>query len=181
MPRNYALEGRIKEAARAAGALDTSLDDFVLDHQAYHFTSEAELPAWIEKCRTEKPHRFAIQSDHDAELCRAAFIAKNKTAESHLYRSVGPERYEELKAMYENGLPESEKKKLNGNADHSRNPWAAVEGNINPKTGRFTEDAIHRQFSCVRAMGPQKAAQVAASVSCKLGDLYAAGFKSKAA
>ncbi len=179
MPRNYALEGRIKEAAHAAGALPTALDDFVLDYQAYRFTSEEELPAWIEKCRGEYPHRFALQTDHDAELCRAAFVAKNKTAEGRLYNTVGPQRYEELKAMYANGLPESEKKKQD--AAHANNPWAGAEGNINPKTGRFTENAIRRQFSCVRAMGPQRAAQIAAVCGSKLGDLYAAGFRPKAA
>lgn len=176
--RNYALEGRIKEAARAAGVLESALEDFIADHGAYKFT-EAELPAWIEKCKAEKPHRFAIQSDYDAELCAAAFVAKNKTAEGRLYRAVGPQRFAELKAIYANGVPESEQKR--SGADHSKNPWAAVEGNINPKTGRFTESAIRRQFSFVRAVGPQKAAEVAAAVGSRLGSLYAPGFKNRAA
>ena len=52
-------------------------------------STEAEYWAYIEKCRTEKPHRFAIQNDHDAELCQSAFIAKNMTAQSRLFREVG--------------------------------------------------------------------------------------------
>ncbi|MGH9807694.1 MAG: hypothetical protein ACRD9W_10620, partial [Terriglobia bacterium] len=84
--------------------------------------------------------------------------------------------YKELKAMYANGIPESVKKK-NGTADHSKNPWAPIETNINPKTGRYTEDAIRRQMSLCRATGPEKAAQVAASVSAKLGDIFAPGFR----
>lgn len=176
--RNYALEGRIKEAARAAGALESALDDFVADHEAYKFT-EAELPAYLEKCRTEKPHRFAVQSDRDAELCTLAFVTGNLTAQGRLHREVGPQRFEELKKLYANGVPDSEKKRTG--TDHSTNPWAAVEGNINPKTGRFTEAAIRRQFSFVRAAGTAKAAEVAAVVGCKLGDIYAAGFKSRAA
>ncbi len=177
--RNYALEGRIREVARASGALETALEDFVLDYQSYAFTSEAELPAWIEKCRAEKSHRFVIQSDHEAELCAAAFVVKNKTAEGRLYRAVGPQRFAELKDQYANGVPESARKR--GGTDHSKNPWAAVENNINPKTGRFTEAAIRRQFSFVRAAGPHKAAEVAAAVGAKLGDLYAPGFRSRAA
>ena len=139
-------------------------------------TSAGEIPAWIEKCRTERPHRFAIQSDHDAELCQRAFIFKNLTAEMQLYKAVGEKRFEELKALYANGLPESEKKKTERQRRSFQNPWAATETNINPKTGRYTDDAIHRQMSFCRAAGPEKAAQVAASVSAKLGDIFAPGF-----
>ena len=56
---NYALEGRIREACADAGVLATALDDFVIDFRTYKFTSEAELPKWIEQMRTEKPHRFS--------------------------------------------------------------------------------------------------------------------------
>lgn len=178
MSRNYSLEGRIREACQQAGVLESAIEDFIADHDAYKFT-EGELPAYIERCRTERPHRFAIQSDHDAELCKLAFVIGNKTAEGRLYRAVGAQRFGELKAMYAGGVPESEKNRTG--EDHSKNPWAAVEGNVNPKTGRFTEAAIRRQFSFCRAAGTAKAAEVAAAVGCKLGDIYASGFKSRAA
>lgn len=176
--RNYALEGRIREACQQAGVLQPAIEDFIADHDAYKF-AEPELAAYIEQMRVEKPHRFALQSDHDAELCAQAFVAGNLTAQGRLHREVGPQRFAELKSMYANGVPESEKKRTG--TDHSNNPWAAVKANVNPKTGRFTEAAIRRQFSFVRAAGTAKAAEVAAAVGCKLGDIYAAGFKNRAA
>jgi len=177
MPRNFRLEAEVKEAATAAGCLSSALPDFEMDVQTFAVTNASEIPAWIERCKATKPHRFAIQSDHDAELCKSAFVFKNKTAESRLYRTVGEARFGELKALYANGLPESEKKKLNGNGDHTKNPWIGAGDNINPKTGRYTDAAITRQISLVRAIGVEKAAAVAASVHSKLGDIYAAGFK----
>jgi hypothetical protein len=64
----------------------------------------------------------------------------------------------------------------NGNGScHEKNPWSA-EGNTDAR-GRYTDAAIARQMSLVRATGPEKAAQVAASVSAKLGQIYAPGFK----
>jgi hypothetical protein len=178
MARNFLLEAQMKEAAVTAGCLESALADFELDVQTFAVTAASEIPAHIEKCRTEKPHRFAIQSDHDAELCQRAFVFKNLTAEIQLYKAVGEQRFGELKALYANGVPESEKKKLNGSADHSKNPWAATEANVD-KRGRFSDDAIHRQMSLCRAVGPEKAAQISASVGSKLGDLYAAGFGRK--
>jgi len=175
MSRNFLLEAQMKEAATAAGCLESALPDFEMDVQTYAVTNAAEIPKWIEKCRTEKPHRFAVQTDHDAELCQRAFLFKHKTSESQLYRAVGEQRFNELKKFYANGLPESEKKKLNGSAGHKTNPWVA-EGNTDAR-GRFTDAAIAKQMSFVRAVGPEKAAAVCAVVGSRLGDLYAAGFK----
>lgn len=171
--RNFLLEAQVKEAAAAAGALESALADFELDVQAYRVTMESEIPAWIEKCRKDLSHRFAVQSDHDAALCVQAFVARNMTAQSKLYSIVGEVRFEELKKLYANGVPESEKKRT-GSPDHSKNPWAGIEANIKPGSkGRFTDAAIQRQMSLVRAVGPEKAAGIAASVGCKLGDLFA--------
>jgi hypothetical protein len=177
MSRNFRLEAEMKEAATAAGCLESALGDFELDVQAFRVTSASEIPAWVEKCRAEKPHRFAVQTDHDAELCQSAFVFKSKTAEGTLYKAVGEKRFEELKALYANGLPESEKKRLNGSADHKTNPWAA-EGNTDARR-RFTDAAITKQMSLVRAVGPERAAAIGAVVGSKLGDLYAAGFGRK--
>jgi len=175
MSRNFLLEAELKQAATLAGCLGSAVDDFELDVQDHRVTSAAEIPQWIEKAKEQYPHRFAIQSDHDAALAQRAFIFKNKTDESRLYRAVGETRFNELKALYANGLPESEKKKLSGSADHKNNPWNA-EGNTDQR-GRFTDAAIAKQMSYTRAVGPEKAAQTAASVSSRLGDLYAAGFR----
>ncbi len=175
MSRTFRLEAEMKIAAVAAGCLESALGDFELDVQDHRVTTVAEIPQWIEKCKIARPHRFAVQSDHDAELCQSAFVFKNKTAETRLYRGVGEKRFNELKALYANGLPESEKKRLNGSADHKTNPWAA-EGNTDHR-GRYTDAAIAKQMSFCRAAGPAKAAHLAAVVGCRLGDLYAAGFK----
>ncbi len=178
MARNFHLEGLLKEAAAAAGAREEALADFELDVQAFRITKAEEIPAWVERCKTEMKHRFAIQSDHDAELCHKAFVLKNKTAEGALYKSVSPDRFEQLKVQWANGVPESEKTRFNG-SDHKNNPWAAIETNINTKTGRYLEDAIKRQMSCVRAMGPERAAETAAVVGARLGQIYAPGFANK--
>ena len=120
-----------------------------------------------------KPHRFAVQTDHDAELCQSAFIFKNKTAESRLYRAVGEKRFGELKALYANGLPESEKKRLNGSADHSKNPWRGTPDNLEPGSTKYSAAAFKAQVSIVRALGVEKAAALAAACGAKVGDVRA--------
>ena len=124
--------------------------------EGYRITSRDEIPAWIERAKQEFPHRFRTQSDGDAELAHSAFVLKNLTAAGKLFSLVGGKRYEELKAQWSNGVPKSEKIRLNGKGDHSTNPWAATEGNINPKTGRFTDAAIAKQMSVVRGLGAEK-------------------------
>lgn len=177
MPPNYALIAALKQAAIAAGALENAVADFELDVEGYRITSRDEIPAWIERAKQEFPHRFRTQSDGDAELAHSAFVLKNLTAAGKLFSLVGGKRYEELKAQWSNGVPKSEKIRLNGKGDHSTNPWAATEGNINPKTGRFTDAAIAKQMSVVRGLGAEKSAALAAAVGSKLGDIYASGFQ----
>jgi hypothetical protein len=162
MPRNFYLEAQLKEAATAAGALESSLPDWELDVEAYRLTNASEIEAWVQKAKKEYPHRFAVQSDHDAELCRAAFIDKNKTAESKLYIAVGEARYKELKALYANGIPESEKKRLNGSADHAKNPWSTHPDWIDHR-GRYSAKAIGRQCQIVKSLGETKAAEFQAA------------------
>ena len=177
MPPNYALQIALKDAAKAAGALEAALPDFDLDVQTFKITAVSEVEKWVEKCKVEKPHRFAVQSDHDV-LAHRAFVLRNKTAEGQLYKSVTPQRFEELKTQWSNGIPEHAKEQFK-DADHATNPWAATPANCNMKTGRYTDDAIKRQMSAVRGMGPEKAAQISAAVSAKLGDLYAPGFTNR--
>jgi hypothetical protein len=173
MSRNFLLEAQMKEAATAAGCLESALGDFELDVQTFKVTKADEIPAYIEKCRTEKPHRFAVQTDHDVELCQSAFIFKNKTAESRLYKAVGEQRFGELKALYANGLPESEKKRLNGSADHSKNPWRGTPDNLEPGSSKYSAAAFKAQVSIVRALGVEKAAALAAACGAKVGDVRA--------
>jgi hypothetical protein len=176
MTTNFALIADLKRAAIAAGALEAAVSDFELDVEDYRITSRDEIPKWIERAKSEFPHRLAVQSDDDAVLAHSAFVLKNLTDAGRLFVQVGEKRFEALKAQYANGIPESEKKRLNGK-DHKTNPWAAVEGNINQKTGRFLDSAITKQMSVVRGLGAEKSAALAAAVGSKLGDLYASGFK----
>lgn len=171
--RNFRLEAEMKIAATAAGCLELALPDFELDVQTFKVTTVAEIPQWIEKCKAEKAHRFAVQSDHDAELCQKAFIAKNKTSESQLYRAVGEQRFNELKALYANGLPESEKKRLNGSADHKSNPWRGTPDNLEPGTNKYSAAAFKAQVSIVRSLGIEKAAALAAACGARVGDVRA--------
>lgn len=166
---DYLMQARIKEACAAAGVLKSAFDDFVVDHEAFKF-DEASMPAYIEKCRAAKPHRFALQSDHDVEQCQAAFIAKNKTAEGQLYRAVGPARFAELKALYADGVPESVKKNTK-TPDHSKNPWANLPENLDPKTGMYNARAVGRMAALAKAMPLPKVAEIAASVGAKIGDV----------
>jgi hypothetical protein len=170
MARNFRLEAEMKEAATAAGCLESALADFEMDVQVFAVTSASEIPAWVEKCRTEKPHRFAIQSDHDAEQCQRAFIFMNMTAQSQLYKTVGEKRFNELKALYANGVPESEKKR---SADHKTNPWRGTPDNLEPGSNKYSAKAFAAQVSVVRALGVEKAAALAAACGAKVGDVRA--------
>jgi hypothetical protein len=166
---DYLMQARIKEACAAAGVLESAFDDFIIDHEAFKFT-EAEIGTYIEQCRTEKPHRFAIQNDHDAELCQSAFIAKNMTAQSRLFREVGSQRFAELKALYADGVPESVKKNTK-TLDHSKNPWANIPENLDAKTGMYNARAVGRMAALAKAMPLPKVAEIAASVGAKIGDV----------
>ncbi len=167
--RNFVLEGELKDAALRAGALESSLPDWEIDVDAYRITNRSEIAAFVSQAKVDFPHRFAVQSDHDAELCQQAFVAKNKTAESRLYLAVGGQRYKELKRLYANGLPESEKTKLYGSTDHAQNPWSSHPDNLDAR-GKYNAKAIGRQCAIVKNLSEVKAAQIAASVGSKLGD-----------
>ncbi|HUE11648.1 MAG TPA: hypothetical protein VMQ54_11945, partial [Steroidobacteraceae bacterium] len=88
-------------------------------------------------------------------------------------RAVGEKRFGELKVLYANGLPESEKKRLNGNADHSKNPWRGTPDNLEPGSTKYSAAAFKAQVSIVRALGVEKAAALAAACGAKVGDVRA--------
>ncbi|HUI12570.1 MAG TPA: hypothetical protein VL048_03765 [Xanthobacteraceae bacterium] len=167
MDIDYGFQSEIQSACARAGVLPTAIADFVADASAYKFGRD-EIGKYIDQMRVERPHRFAMQTDFDAELATKAFVARNMTAQSQLYRTVGPQRFDELKKMYANGVPESVKK-LKPNADHARNPWSSEHAD--PKTGRYTARAMTLQSNLVRSIGAAKAAEIAAAVGAKIGDV----------
>ena len=149
MTTNFALIADLKQAAIAAGALEAAVSDFELDVEGYRITSRDEIPKWIERAKQEFPHRFAVQSDEDAALAHSAFVLKNLTDVGRLYTQIG-EAVQQLRKVA-NGVPASEAERLNGKGDHSTNPWAPTEANINLKTGRFTDaPSVGKWASSVR-------------------------------
>jgi len=168
---DYSFQSEIQSACARAGVLPTAIDDFVTDAENYKFSRD-EIGKYIDQMRVERPHRFAMQTDFDVELATKAFINRNMTAQSQLYRTVGPQRFEELKKMWANGIPEDVQKKLRPAADQSRNPWSRAH--TDPKTGRYTAKAMTLQSNLVKAIGLTKASEIAAAVGARVGDTKAA-------
>jgi hypothetical protein len=87
-----------------------------------------------------------------------------------------------MSSSVERTLKEAAERSARSYKEDSKNPWAATPENCDPRTGRYREGAINRQMSCVRAMGPERAAEIAAAadgVGAKLGDLFAPGFTNR--
>jgi len=168
MSRNWFLIGELRQAAESAGALASSAPDWEDDVDAFRITNKSEIDAWIERCKVDRPHRFALQSDHDIALAQSGFIDGNLTAQSKLYLAVGEHRFAELKKMYANGQPEAVKKKV-GSTDHSKNPWSNHPDNLDER-GRYSAKALTKQGQLVKSIGEVKAAGIAAAVGSKLGD-----------
>lgn len=179
-PPNYALEGRIREACADAGVLETALDDFVMDFHAYRFTSEAELPKWIEQCRTEKPHRFKVAGTENHQLYVDAFgPSPNFTKRNEVVNLLGPERAAQIAADFGVTLGSTKGGKVPAyiktntvDSDAKKaatNPWSNHPDNVDDK-GRFNAKALTRQGQVVKGVGAEKAAQIASAVGCKLGD-----------
>lgn len=163
-----------------ANAVDNSAcHDFFKTRYGFLFTAPAQA------ADEAKPPQV------DPALLEAAFLKNNWTARSHVVRAAGSIAEADRLAQQFGltgvndrrvGTRPAEQKPAEKKDDaHTKNPWAPTEANINLKTGRFTEAAIDRQFKFTRAVGIQTAAQVAAAVGCRPGDLFAAGYKSRAA
>ena len=127
----------------------------------------AESKAWLDK---HKPH--LLPPKFERSLADRAFLdGGNLTARGALLREVGEAEANRIAQSY--GLrnmadtrrgtrPEGaseEHSKPNGK-DRSANPWRAGQWNISEQ-GRL-----------VRALGVEKAAQIAASVGCSLGSTH---------
>jgi hypothetical protein len=170
MDLDSSFKSEIQTACARAGVLPTAIDDFVADAENYKFSRD-EIGKYIDEARQTKPHRFAMQTDFDVELATRAFVNKNMTAQGRLYATVGPQRFEELKKMWANGIPEDVQKKLRPAADQSRNPWSRAHTDAN---GRYTARAMTLQSNLVKAIGIAKASEIAAAVGAKVGDTKAA-------
>jgi hypothetical protein len=186
---DYAVHGRIKEAAKLAGALDTALDDFVSDYINYR-VDEAELSAWIERCRSEKGHRFVVQgADMEAEA--AAAFGPNGTSlqrRADFARKYGAEAAENAARQFNTSvastkpgvLPPQMAEKMKVQAPRGDNPWAAVDARGFPtvdKSGRFLPAQLTKQTNLVRTLcaahgqaeGLRRAEAIARAAGCAVG------------
>ncbi len=104
--RNYMLEGQLQEAARVAGALEAAIQDFALDAQSFRVTKAEEIPAWIEKSKTEYPHRWKPGgSDDDDQLFADAFgETPNYTAQGRVVAKYGEVGAREIASRFNTKL-----------------------------------------------------------------------------
>jgi hypothetical protein len=175
MPVNYAAESEIRTACANAGVLSTAIDDFIVDFQNYKFGRD-EIAKYIDQCRETKPHRFAAQSDDDLRLFNQAFgSAPNLTAQTHIVKQYGIERAREVAALFGTTVGSAkpgtapDSMKLKGpEGDHSRNPWNPAHVG---RDGRFTARAMTLQSNLVKAIGLERASQIAAVFGCRVGDV----------
>jgi hypothetical protein len=130
-------------------------------------TGEAiESDASREWFQTNKPH--LLPPLFERSLADRAFIDANLGARGALVKQVGMTEANRIAQSYglrsatdtRRGTAPTEpkrKKKNSDGADHSKNPWHATAWNIS------------RQGSVLRALGPEKAAALAASVGSRIG------------
>lgn len=181
--RNYALEALLMEAAEKAGALPSAIQDFALDVQDFRITSASEIPAWIEACKKDKSHRFAIAGTENNELFIRAFAHGNLSAQGVVVKTLGEDRAREVAAQFGTTLggkpgtiPESLKANI-PDFDHTKpstNPWSAHPSNLDAQ-GRYSARAITSQASVVKALGAEKASAIARAAGAKLGDIRPPG------
>lgn len=160
MSRDYALEGRIKQAAADAGAVDTALDEFAMDHidSANPLRpSDAEIAAHVEKMRKEKPHRWGGAGDENRELFIQAFgPSRSLTAQGEVVKLIGEERARVVAAQFGTTLsgkpgtvPEHYKTRAEGEKGKT-NPWSDDPSNLDAR-GRYNQAALTRQAMVVKS------------------------------
>lgn len=173
--KDYVAEAEIRTAAANAGVLAGAIEDFILDFESYKFGRD-EIAKYIDECKTTKPHRFAVQSNDDALLFNQAFgAAPNLTAQTRVVKQFGLERAKEVAAMFGTSLGSAKPgtapdgMKPATPAGGERNPWSSQYAD--PKTGRYSARAITLQANLVKAIGFQKASEIARAAGARIGDV----------
>lgn len=127
-----------------------------------------------------KPHWFLPAAGSDEYLARQAFLFGNSTAQGQYQRQFGIDAAKAAAERYSNpfvggviGKPgiEPEFEKAKRGDTHKNNPWADIPENLDPKTGMYNAKAVGRMASIARALGPAKAAELAAACGAVLGSV----------
>ncbi len=166
---NYAAEGRIREACAAAGVREQSLEDVVNRFRAFKFT-EAELPDLIEEWKATPGHHFFSGNvvDDQAEAVAAFGPERTLKAQGAFVKAHGEARAREVAEQFGTSLGGKPGKlpagfkpkeapaevKLPGGA---KNPWSAESWSVT------------RQGAVVKALGLEKAQQIAGAAGSHVG------------
>jgi hypothetical protein len=157
-------EGRTQDAA-ALLVSDFKITDGLVTHLETGFAiDDPRVRAFYQKTR---PHLMPPQFEQS--LADKAYLGKgNKTTVSILERELGKAANLKLAQSYGLDTPWSTKNgvrpegaeagtKKNGTEDHRNNPWSEIGWNVT------------KQGQCVRAMGMEKAAALAAACNSRIG------------
>ena len=123
-----------------------------------------------------RPHWAPSIAAPDAE---AAAFGPGATlgARAALLKELGPTEFRErmtawgctMASLKPGTPPAGEGGKAAPKPPSASNPWANVSDNVDPKTGRYTANALGRQSRVVIAMGTEKAAGIAKAAGAFLG------------
>ena len=167
---NYASEGRIREACAAAGVRIECLEDVIRRFRAGQF-KEAELDGRLAEWKATPNHHFFIgtAADLDAEAVAAFGPERTLKAQGEFVREHGEAKATEIAALFGTKLggkpgktPETFKPKKKkpddpGLPKGTTNPWAAEYWSVT------------RQGQIAKALGVEKAAQIARAAGSHVG------------
>jgi hypothetical protein len=169
---NYAAEGRIKESCVIAGIRPECLDDVIGRFRDGQIT-DANLAEKIEEWRGVEGHHFfsATGASLDAEAVAAFGESRTLTAQAAFFQKHGEAAAQEIAERFCTTLggkpgttPEHIKQQAKPKGDDvklpatfGKNPWSAEAWNIT------------RQGSVARALGVEKAQQIAKAAGSFLG------------
>jgi len=178
----FKAQGATDAQALDAEKLHTGKFDFVGDVLVLKETmAPADDPKSVERLREVAGHLFpaavAIDEADAAFLGKGSLTAKMAYAKKH-----GMDEADRVAKLYglhsvsdtrpgvkPDNMP-GEKK----DAKQRDNPWLDNETNVDPRTGKYTQAALNRQFALARA-SVTAATGIAAAAGAKLGDIRPPG------
>lgn len=191
MNRNFRVEADIKEACQDAGVLESAYDDVVAHFYNYDFDgTPSSIRAYLERCRTERPHIYAVQGDDMEQAALEAFGPHGTSLQrrAEYVRRYGQEAAENAARAFGTTvastkpgiLPQHMAEKVKVQAPRGDNPWSAVDDRGFPTTdarGRFLPAQITKQTNLVRTLvrahgnveGTRRAEAIARAAGCRLG------------
>jgi hypothetical protein len=160
---DYASEGRIREAC---------LEDVITRFRAGQF-KEAELDGKLAEWKATPNHHFFIgtAADLDAEAVAAFGPERTLKAQGEFVREHGEAKAAEVAALF--GTKLGGKPGKTPDAFKPTKPSDPNAGLPKGATNPFSKESwsLAKQGSLLKAVGPEKCAQIAAAVGCKIGDV----------